>query len=261
MFGGLALGLSPWGVTMRFSSTWMLCAVSAVAVAGSANASIFVLDSFNINSTATLTVSASQGGDIPLSPAPDWSDWGATGTKRIAGAAPAVTGQPAQNFVFATATQAAGTVTMGVNTAPNAGTIGTSANPSVSYRYDGAFNFSGKGDTFYFDDLANDPSNGKWMIRVVVGPGTGTAYEAIISDVGTLVNGRYTVNFSQLMNGTNSWTTGYDNVIRVLVGLKTSTAVVNSSISGSMGEFGIIPAPGAVALLGMAGLVGSRRRR
>ena len=103
---------------MRLDSTWMICAVASAAVAGSANASIFVLDSFNIDSTATLTVSAAQGGDSPLSPAPDWSNWGAVGTKQIAGAAPAIPGQPAQSFVFATANQASGTLTMGVNTAP-----------------------------------------------------------------------------------------------------------------------------------------------
>jgi len=246
---------------MHLVSNLVIGAVAAVASVGSASASVFVLDSFNFDSTATLTVAAAQGGDFPLSPAPDWGNWGATGTKVIAGAAPAVSGQPAQNHIFATATQSGGTVTMGVNTAPSAGTIGTSPNPSVSYRYTGSFDLSGKGDVFYFDGLADDPTNGKWLIRVNVGSGGGTNYDAIISDVGTLVNGRYFVNFSQLMAGTSAWTTSYGSVNRVLVGLKTSSDIVNSSISGSMGEFGIIPAPGAMALLGAAGLVGSRRRR
>ncbi len=244
---------------MRFSSFGMVCA--AALVAGSTQASVFVLDSFNIDSAATLTVSAAQGGDFPLSPAPDWGNWGATGTKQIAGAAPAVSGQPAQSHIFATATQAGGTLTMGVNTAPNAGTIGTSPNPSVSYRYVGSFDLSGMGDVFYFDGLVDDPTNGKWLIRVNVGAGTGTNYDAIISDVGSLVNGRYFVNFSQLMNGTQSWDSSYGSVNRVVLGLKTSAAVVNSSISGSMGEFGVIPAPGVLALLAAAGVVGSRRRR
>lgn len=161
----------------------------------------------------------------------------------------------------ATATQAGGTLTMGVNTAPNAGTIGTSPNPSVSYRYVGNFDLSGKDDFFYFDGLVDDPTNGKSLIRVNIGSGTGTNYDAIISDVGTLVNGRYFVNFSQLMNGMQGWDSSYGSVNRVLLGLKTSADVVNSSISGSMGEFGVIPAPSTLALLAAAGLVGARRRR
>jgi xanthosine utilization system XapX-like protein len=35
----------------------------------------------------------------------------------------------------------------------------------------------------------------------------------------------------------------------------------NSSHTGTLVDFAIVPAPGAVALLGMAGLVGGRRRR
>jgi hypothetical protein len=239
----------------------MACAAASAAVAGSVNASVFVLDSFNIDSTATLTVAAAQGGDFPLSPAPDWSNWGATGTKQIAGAAPAVSGQPAQNHVFATANQTGGLLTMGVNTAPSAGTIGTSPNPSVSYRYVGSFDLSGMGDVFYFDGLVDDPTNGKWLIRVNIGAGSGTNYDAIISDVGTLVNGRYFVNFSQLMSGAGAWNSSYGAVNRVLLGLKTSADVVNGSISGTMGEFGVIPAPGTIALLAVAGVFGSRRRR
>ena len=125
----------------------------------------------------------------------------------------------------------------------------------------GSFDLSGKGDFFYFDGLVDDPTNGKWLIRMNVGAGAGTNYDAIISDVGTLVNGRYFVNFSQLMNGMQGWDSSYGSVNRVLLGLKTSADVVNSSISGSMGEFGVIPAPVALALLGAAGVIGSRRRR
>ena len=91
--------------------------------------------------------------------------------------------------------------------------------------------------------------------------GSGTNYDAIISDVGTLVNGRYFVNFSQLMSGAGAWNSSYGAVNRVLLGLKTSADVVNGSISGTMGEFGVIPAPGTIALLAVAGVFGSRRRR
>jgi len=250
---------------MRISKTLISGAVASVAVAGSANAAVttYVLDSFNTNSTAGLAVNATSTGDN-LSIGFNWTNWGhssASNSKTIRGQAPAITGQPAQTYVFATATQAAGSVTMSVNTSPNNGTIGTGPNPSVRYRYEaasGTFDLSGKGNVFYFDGLTNDVSNGKWMVRVAIGS---TNYDAIISDVGTLVNGRYHVNFSSLMAGSTAWTTGYNNVARVLIGLKASSNIVNSSISGSMGEFGIIPAPGAIALLGAAGLVGARRRR
>jgi hypothetical protein len=240
----------------------MVGIAAAAAVAGSANAAITtsVLDSFNTDSTAGLQVNATRTGDT-LSPSPGWTNFGAlTGTKQIAGAAPAISGQPAQTYVFATATQSGGAVTMGVNTAPNAGTIGIppNGNLSVSYRYDGSFNLSSMGNAFYFDALANDPSNGKWAIQVTSG---GTRFSAVISEVGTQVNGRWHVNFSQLTNGATAWTAGYNSVTRLTLGLSITSNIVNSSISGSMGEFGLIPAPGAIALLGAAGLIGARRRR
>jgi len=234
---------------------------AAVALAGSANAAFVAkaLDTFGTDSSAGLQVNATRTGDS-LSLA-NWTNWGALGgTKQIGGAAPFVPGQPAQSYVFATAVQSSGAVTMAINTAPNAGTIaiGLNGNVNVSYRYTGTFDLSGAGDAFYFDDLANAPSNGKWTIQATSG---GTRYSAIVSNVGTQVNGRWHVNFSQLQNGATAWTSGYNSVTAVTIGLTLSSDIVNSSTSASIGEFGLIPAPGAIALLGAAGLIGARRRR
>ena len=61
-----------------------------------------------------------------------------------------------------------------------------------------------------------------------------------------LSNGSYTVEFTNTFNF-NQWT-GFVSQVNATTG--TSTA-----------SFTVTPAPGALALLGVAGIVGARRRR
>jgi hypothetical protein len=127
-------------------------ACAAALIVAATPAFVLMLDSLDIDSAAAPTVSAAQGGDFPMSPAPDWGNWGATGTKQTAGEALATSGQPAQSRIFAAATRSGGTLTSDVTTALNAGTIGTGPNPSVSCRSPRNFDLSGKGDVFHCDD-------------------------------------------------------------------------------------------------------------
>ena len=61
-----------------------------------------------------------------------------------------------------------------------------------------------------------------------------------------LANGSYSVEFTSTFNA-NQWT-GF-------------VSQFNATTATSTGSFTVVPAPGAIALLGVAGLVGARRRR
>jgi MYXO-CTERM domain-containing protein len=61
-----------------------------------------------------------------------------------------------------------------------------------------------------------------------------------------LANGSYSVEFTSTFNA-NQWT--------------GSVSQFNATTATSTGTFTVIPAPGAIALLGVAGIVGARRRR
>jgi MYXO-CTERM domain-containing protein len=61
-----------------------------------------------------------------------------------------------------------------------------------------------------------------------------------------LANGSYSVEFTSTFNA-NQWT--------------GSVSQFNATTATSTGSFTVVPAPGAIALLGVAGIVGARRRR
>jgi MYXO-CTERM domain-containing protein len=61
-----------------------------------------------------------------------------------------------------------------------------------------------------------------------------------------LANGSYSVEFTTTFNA-NQWT--------------GSVSQFNATTATSTGSFTVVPAPGALTLLGVAGLVGARRRR
>jgi hypothetical protein len=83
----------------------------------------------------------------------------------------------------------------------------------------------------------NSGNNRSWQLS---GPAQGTNIAA------GLANGTYTVEFFTTYN-VNQWT--------------GSVSQFNAFTGASVASFTVIPAPGAIALLGVAGLAGSRRRR
>jgi hypothetical protein len=114
---------------------------------------------------------------------------------------------------------------------------------------------------FYFDDVIQDAAKGKMRVTVNV---AGTSFSAAVTDAGVQFGNRWFVAFGSLKDVSNNALTSSNlSAFRSLnVGFAlTSTLAAGETAQGSMSEFGIIPAPGALALLGAAGLVGSRRRR
>jgi hypothetical protein len=80
-------------------------------------------------------------------------------------------------------------------------------------------------------------NNRFWQLS---GPAQGTNIAA------GLANGTYTVEFFTTYN-VNQWTGSFSQF--------------NAFTGASVASFTVIPAPGALALLGVAGIVGARRRR
>lgn len=78
-------------------------------------------------------------------------------------------------------------------------------------------------------------------------------------------NASSSVPFLRGTGDLGAWTSGGINLVAgrsYTVGVNGPGAIANGSgEAGSILSFAVVPAPGAVALLGAAGLVGSRRRR
>jgi hypothetical protein len=80
-----------------------------------------------------------------------------------------------------------------------------------------------------------------------------------------LDNSSNSVEFIRGDGGLGAWTSGAINLVAgrsYSVGINGPSTIANgSSEAGTILNFAVVPAPGALALLGMAGLVGARRRR
>ena len=119
------------------------------------------------------------------------------------------------------------------------------------------FNWS-SGTAFSFDIanyVSNGPSNSPLLQMVATDNDGNTFYRQV-----SLLNGHVDVNFSDFtgINFSNLYYIAFqfDNT-----NLSGSLSGGSSSGSLQISNFGYVPAPGAIALLGAAGLVGARRRR
>ena len=92
-------------------------------------------------------------------------------------------------------------------------------------------------NTYGLYQASNSGNNRFWQL---VGASQGTNLAAGLS------NGSYSVSFTTTYNFNQ-----YDG----------STSQVNGTTAASTGTFTVVPAPGALALLGVAGLIGARKRR
>lgn len=281
-------------------------AVAAVAVAGSANAGFYrtVLDTFGDTYTATGSATATTSGTTtttnttwsfvaganpPVSASTvsysGWTNWGGTATpssssKNFTGNVASSIGSPYANF--SSITEGGGALQLIANTNATPSTA-ASFSPAITYRADTnvsgtigpkAFNFAGKGDHFYFENVTN-ASDGKWEVRVRLAndiTGTGATYYQADITSGFLQGPTWLVPFTALeryvigANGTSVAQGDYFNLADankiglVSVGRRLTGAYGNGNVS-TMTEFGIVPAPGAITLLAMAGFAGGRRRR
>ena len=217
---------------MRTSSMITSMAAVVVVVAGSANASL-VFDDFQTAVNTGVTTSASQ---IKFVSSPSWSTpnpvSGLTGS-RVA----------AVNGYSATAATSA-VVGSGVATL-QAGQAG-GFNSQLGYYGTGA-NLTGY--VFTLNVSATTGSNAKLVFSLANAAGT--------SQIESALNGTGTYIFS-----VSSFGGGYNatSITALAFGLVTLDGG-SGGASVTYDSFTYVPAPGALALLGAAGLVGARRRR
>lgn len=122
-----------------------------------------------------------------------------------------------------------------------AGTVNLSAYSSGGIRF-----------TYNADWAAASPT---LQVRVRVNDGVSTWYSASVAVLPSATD--FTVNWSQLLSGSSSLGDSLgrlSSVNTVELGATGFSSIVFSNLE-------VVPSPGAIALLGAAGLVGSRRRR
>ena len=92
-------------------------------------------------------------------------------------------------------------------------------------------------------------------VKIRVNDGTSTTYSALVATQASATN--FTVNWSQFVSGSSN--------LGVNLGRLSSVNMVEIRATGFssvvISDLQVVPAPGAIALLGAAGLVGTRRRR
>ncbi len=231
---------------MRISSTLISGAVAAVAVAGSANAA-FV----QFASLATAG-SVSKGG--VLGP-PSWDGWGtafSSANPESVGSPSGVSGQwAADRYLQATNAGSSMVVAGG-----NATFTGGAGNP-----YTG--NQAGSALMRWAFASAQDLTGITFRLGLTsVGSGGGTLSVSVCSDTLGIatISGLGTTSITTAGNQDFMFAANLAGARSVVVMWTPDVAAGNSMTLNAI-EYNGVPAPGAVALLGAAGLFGSRRRR
>jgi hypothetical protein len=149
----------------------------------------------------------------------------------------------------------------------NFGSVDTLAGQSLllqnwyleNYAYDG-----GAGSNNWLSDSSNA------TLRMVISQGATqvSLTDFTLNQTSTAGNNRFW-QLALLSRGTNvaaglangSYSVSYEVNYTYNIWDGSSSSVGNASTGASTGTFTVVPAPGALALLGVAGLVGSRKRR
>jgi hypothetical protein len=210
----------------------MVGIAAAVAVAGSANAAVVSLwdfSNFAIGTSPTSTASGGNSGTAAGNPLPNWS----------------------------TSLMRTGTSVTGSGGNVNV-TLGGSGSAKAEFSLGGG--------------LVNLTGATSFNLNITTGSSEKTQMGLGIYDI----NGKLALMVSSILVGsvgnvsiptTSNWSTdaGFDwsKVNYVLLEFSRSSSSVNGSSFSfdSFNAVGVVPAPGAIALLGAAGLVGARRRR
>ncbi len=223
---------------MRTSS--MIASMAAVVVAGSANAGIApnVVDPFTTNQ-AFGTDSAN--GFVSITGGL-FNERNAFRSIRAGGTG--VSGAPANNVGFTTNRDGAGFVTLSYRMAD-----GTSKDLSL---------ITGMSIALSALNLSNQATGVSFFWQAIdVNSNSMTASQDLFS------NGTSTFDFAAATMGLGFDLTKVTNLEVTVSQIGGPTTGSNISVSGTLSNFSYtaVPAPGALALLGAAGLVGSRRRR
>lgn len=233
----------------------------ALTASGAASADFVptVLDTFAGSGSYTIArdgaISAG-GGNIAGA---NWAGFGAsTGNKALQGGFnSASTGYDASS-VYGSMSEAGGTLSLGL-VVPTGALLaggGTSAS-NVRVAYTGSFDLSGKGGLFFFHFASTSALDTAIGIAITSG---GVQYATAVASGQS--GPRYIeIAFSSLMSATGIGYSGDgSNISAVMVGVAADTGIT-SGRTAQLAEFGVVPTPGAAALLGAAGLVPRRRRR
>ncbi|MFM1830139.1 MAG: hypothetical protein RLZZ558_479 [Planctomycetota bacterium] len=220
---------------MRSNLIGMCSAVAAVAVAGSANASL-VFDNFQ--SAQNVVATAAQQTNYSFNFA-------------YAAPSPAFSGSRflTANGYWAGPPEQASQVNVGGGTA--------------TLEVGGSGNFTSF--LTYAPATAADLTNFVFTVTVSSATGTGATLEMSLSNGGTVARaltgaGTYSFAVSEF-SGPSFNPASVSSILLVLRTGLASAGATNASATLTSFNYSIIPAPGAVALLGAAGLVGMRRRK
>ena len=237
----------------------MVGVAAAVAVAGSANAGF--VDNFNRRLANTLTqldtiTATNTNAGVGVSR----DNTGLTGTafpKRStgvqnAGSSATMTGDGSAAFVLGRASTGSGSV--------NSGWWG---GMYLNYANNGAFADLTGTTSFSINVGSYTGGATNWTLNVGMDSQSefdGGGMQLVLTN-SAIVNGVLTFNVADMVqDGTINWA----KVDGINLGVKRAEwGAANSTVSFSLSNFqyNVVPAPGALALLGAAGLVGARRRR
>jgi hypothetical protein len=220
---------------MRISSILISGAVAAVAVAGSANAA--VVDPFTALPSGTAY---------------------SNGYRALTGGLTAYSGNSTTNI--SNITMSGGTMTQAWTTGNTRTSWNYSNNPDLL----GAPYIDLSGTGAYFSiDVSNAGGVAGWMMTFTMYDPDGVATIRRLGGTGgssgtytALSNGSNTLSLANADPAIGSLAWDWSKVATIQVTYRRT-----ASGTTSFSNFNFVPAPGAIALLGAAGLVGSRRRR
>ncbi len=230
---------------MRISKTLILGAVAAVATAGSANAAVVSLFDFTTGVSSDSTGSVT--GSNPL------SRW-ATNTDRKTSTTSATGSGGAITMASASVVQSGGSpmAVLGVYAAQS---------PNPPYNYYSSADLSGA-TAIEFNVTAYSGVATTWSLFVFDADGNLSFSQLAVSSAGTK-------SFSTASMSTIDWSKVIGVELQAESGILPPSpqrtpynyyGTFSFTFDG-MNAVGVVPAPGAIALLGAAGLVGARRRR
>ena len=254
---------------MRISKTLMIGAVAAVAVAGSVNAATVVVDNFTAgsfnNSASGVWTNYSNAAILPM-----------TGSNNTRSSSVVMSLNNFDNLATSTATVSGGSGSSSVSLAVGWGSFSSAvAAANLNYGRDGqtpnaglspsAVNLTsftgltvfGSGNATYTGTTQVTPAM-RLILTLRDNSGQSFQSDAAIS-AGAI--GNLSFDFSTVTGVNMTSIRAIELQFNLQGGNFGGGTAGSGSLDYTLGSVQLVPAPGAIALLGAAGLVGSRRRR